>query len=1691
MSKLITRIKRLALALCLATPIVSWADGMEFTDPTYTPWDGVYGAVAWRSDGGNFEVSKVADIAADGTIGDAYAMKWDTAVATSGRRFCSACTSTSWYPGYTPPGMLLVYDQTGKAAAANATFSPLSFCGMWVKALADETTPYSVTGSGNRITEFGVAGVSSYFKFDKSFTVNRTGTTTFLGDATVEIAQEATFTAQANASYDVAVDSAATLKLEGSGTLAVTTMTVNGTLDLSAETVPTISGNVTLVGTIVLPEGTDVSQEPFKVCTGTLSSGNVFVKIGDAEAVEKSFTAENGAITSFGDPIYIFTENYPTAVPAGKTYTFIGGDTADNTVVVDALNVYGTLKTQGYFSFTNYKSNGSTLDVESGSLTLSPGNNWFNGTLTVEAGATFVNALASDAVQYGGTFTANIYGTLDMGATRWSLGSNNTLNFYEGCTVTGSGQSGNGTFDWIENANATINVYGDVNLAAPIRVRATATVNVNVDTTDQKGLTLAGTIGGGKIVKKGAGLVKFTTNPPYAITVENGAFTFAVDATPTITYSAKPGTGTAMSMWYATQATWKGTVVLGVLSAPTALPLDTYGNANSKIVLTGTTGNCYLNGTTTVAAEVVVGTNENSVVEFNNGNSNQVGTFSKVSGPGTLKLVGWTGCSAATYVLSTLDNFEGLAIANNITRDGGGTFTIRIGNIVTTRTTNPGDCVLPIANTALDNATGTVVYDLANATLNGEAADLEVKENGIYVAEPAPTTVTIAITPVSGATVSAITVNGQGEEVADSITVDIGATVSVTYTANEGYVVTGSPVEFTATAETTFVDVSGISADAILATITSADGETVTPYTSVATAFTEVDDDETLTLVGTAVTLATDVTVEKSYTLAGDAEGTAVTGAGKIYLTGSAELTLDATLTSVGNQFWFSSKDAKLTFPTAGFTPNVRPYTAGGCQTGTTVNGDGTTTFYQYLFLTLQVGASNVTLAYADTEDPLATKQVYEGDEIVFTATPAEGYENVVVTANSEALTPVDGKYTVVIGTVNVAIQATASIKQVTLTLPEVANATAAVTVDSVAQTAPYTFDYGTEVTVTWTADANYEITEGAVENITLTADTEAAAPTVVVTKYTVTVPIVEHTAITVTEGGVTVEGAEDGEGNMVYLVTPASKVVVKYTAVGEWVASKTKTISSISENTVISGSDVPVPAPAEVEYTNSKSEVSYKLASGLGSIEEGTYKLLTNITRAQRMAYSTWAYSVTIDLNGFTLTSTAPDYAILAGRNGTDAKPRVLNLVDTSAEKGGILLFTTTPSSSTAAISVSGKYNQVTIGEGVTVQGGAIGMFGENQTLTVNGTVNGGDDFAIISNGNDTTNLTLTVASGAVVTSAETAIYLPGTGTATIAGSVTGKTGVEVRSGSLTVVDGATITATGEFSEKKNGGGPTVDGAAVAVSQHTTMNAIDVIVSGGTLTGAKSLYETNIQNGEDTVDITMSVTGGTFNGAVASADVTGFITGGTFDSDPSAYVASGYKATETSTGVWTVTEKKGIDPTDPDSKQDVTVEPTGDDEADKAAAEAQGTVQLLITDTTAIAAMEAIAAADPELADAQAVYNSYFKYTAAQGATAGAWEVTAEIAPAVEAEVNDSAIDELEGTDFKSADEGAVVDIDLTVKPGLYYGVVCGTDLSALGSAPVTLGLATSASKTFQVTKPTGSGTACFIKVVVSATAD
>lgn len=167
---------------------------------------------------------------------------------------------------------------------------------------------------------------------------------------------------------------------------------------------------------------------------------------------------------------------------------------------------------------------------------------------------------------------------------------------------------------------------------------------------------------------------------------------------------------------------------------------------------------------------------------------------------------------------------------------------------------------------------------------------------------------------------------------------------------------------------------------------------------------------------------------------------------------------------------------------------------------------------------------------------------------------------------------------------------------------------------------------------------------------------------------------------------------------------------------------------------------------------------------------------------------------------------------------------------------------------------------------------------------LVVKGKVTG--ENGITPNGTLTTENTISIEDGAVIDVEGTALYLAGNANTTVgAAEITGDTGIEIRAGSLEV-NGATITATGKFSEGPNGNGTTVTGVAVAVSQHTTNQAIDVAVNSGSLSGEKAFYEVDLQDEENKSEgVTVGVQGGTFSGEVASQNKTGFVAGGTFDS--------------------------------------------------------------------------------------------------------------------------------------------------------------------------------------------------------------
>lgn len=160
-------------------------------------------------------------------------------------------------------------------------------------------------------------------------------------------------------------------------------------------------------------------------------------------------------------------------------------------------------------------------------------------------------------------------------------------------------------------------------------------------------------------------------------------------------------------------------------------------------------------------------------------------------------------------------------------------------------------------------------------------------------------------------------------------------------------------------------------------------------------------------------------------------------------------------------------------------------------------------------------------------------------------------------------------------------------------------------------------------------------------------------------------------------------------------------------------------------------------------------------------------------------------------------------------------------------------------------------------------------------------------------------------------------AIYHPQYGELTIDGSeITGKTGIEMRAGNLTV-KGGTITATGDpFESDSNGNGSTTDGAAIAIVQHTTKQKIDVQLAGGSYNGVRAVYQADLQeNGEEAIGkIDLTITDGTYNGEVYSENLEDFIKGGAFSKMPKMdYFAENYIAEynaetgkyETTRGSW------------------------------------------------------------------------------------------------------------------------------------------------------------------------------------------
>lgn len=193
---------------------------------------------------------------------------------------------------------------------------------------------------------------------------------------------------------------------------------------------------------------------------------------------------------------------------------------ADTTLVLDGatvsqgVTVNGTLDSVGDTTLSSEENQfAGVLNVRAGTLRLNAGSQNLYGTLNVLAGATYVNLRSSDALRYTGAATVNVWGTVDMGDTRWTIGANNVLNLYAGARVTGAGQGDNqgiSAWDWYQANSVNFpedgNREGNVSIPATLRLRnADQTVTFNVANSNLTVELSGRMIGQGNLKKSGSG----------------------------------------------------------------------------------------------------------------------------------------------------------------------------------------------------------------------------------------------------------------------------------------------------------------------------------------------------------------------------------------------------------------------------------------------------------------------------------------------------------------------------------------------------------------------------------------------------------------------------------------------------------------------------------------------------------------------------------------------------------------------------------------------------------------------------------------------------------------------------------------------------------------------------------------------------------------------------------------------------------------------------------------------------------------------------------------------------------------------------------------------------------------------------------------------------------------------------------
>ena len=230
---------------------------------------------------------------------------------------------------------------------------------------------------------------------------------------------------------------------------------------------------------------------------------------------------------------------------------------------------------------------------------------------------------------------------------------------------------------------------------------------------------------------------------------------------------------------------------------------------------------------------------------------------------------------------------------------------------------------------------------------------------------------------------------------------------------------------------------------------------------------------------------------------------------------------------------------------------------------------------------------------------------------------------------------------------------------------------------------------------------------------------------------------------------------------------------------------------------------------------------------------------------------------SVTVVLNGKTLTSTAAYGVMFCAKNGN--KITIDGTVEGSKLVGTLMI----TSGTDGHIEVNGGTYESSLYCPIYVNGS---VSSEKSTVTVKN--------AIIKATNS--NSKQDMGCGVYLAGYSTSVFENCTITAPV-------TGIEIRAGKLTLNNCDVTGGNGEVTADANGNGTTVTNAALAISQHTTKKPIDVTIDGGTFNGTAAVYQTDVQ-GTGSADVKIAVKSGTFNGTISGeTDGTIAISGGKF----------------------------------------------------------------------------------------------------------------------------------------------------------------------------------------------------------------